>query len=493
MGLMVIFMVVAIASAFWLWWQRRAATGMMALPPGPSGFPMFGYLPLLDAKAPHRTLAKLCVKYGKVFGLHLGNVYTVVLSDARQIRKVLAMDAASGRAPLYLTHGIMKGYGLICAEGALWKDQRRFVHSALKKFGMHKYSEKRKEIEALIRTEIDDCLKFIESDPLVSPEDVLRHNIGNVINSLVFGVRYERDDPIWLWLQSLQEEGVKHIGVGGVLNFVPSFRFIPKFRKIFNYLLEGKHKTHQVYREIIEKRKKSSKKLDGSNILEAFLLERSSTVGGKNEAFYTNQQFYHLLADVFGAGLDTTLVTISWFFMFMAANPEEQAKVHKEIVEFAEAYQHPIDLNDLPYLPLLEAALSETQRIRSVVPLGLPHGALRDIQLDDFIIPKGSMIVPFQWAIHMDPETYPDPETFRPDRFIDEQGKFFKGEAFIPFQTGNRMCIGEDLAKMLMLLFSVEILRRFEIIAQGSLDLEGVTGITLAPKRQLLLFKKRLE
>lgn len=81
------------------------------LPPGPWNLPILGYLPWLNAEHPYLSLTELAKKYGSIYGLHLGSVYTVVISDARIVKKVFNKDAASGRAPLYLTHGIMNGYG----------------------------------------------------------------------------------------------------------------------------------------------------------------------------------------------------------------------------------------------------------------------------------------------------------------------------------------------------------------------------------------------
>lgn len=88
------------------YWQRNRK-----LPPGPLGIPLLGYLPWIDPRAPYETFTALSKKYGPVYGVSLGSLYTVVLSDPKDIRSVLAKDAATGRAPLFVTHGIMKGYG----------------------------------------------------------------------------------------------------------------------------------------------------------------------------------------------------------------------------------------------------------------------------------------------------------------------------------------------------------------------------------------------
>lgn len=104
---MICYIVIILVLIFFLksLWQGKK------LPPGPWGLPVVGYLPFLDPKAPQVSLTELAKKYGPVYSLLLGNVRTVVLSDPKLIKTLFAKDVTTGRAPLYLTHGIMNGYG----------------------------------------------------------------------------------------------------------------------------------------------------------------------------------------------------------------------------------------------------------------------------------------------------------------------------------------------------------------------------------------------
>lgn len=101
-----------------------------SVPPGPwrNHIPFIGYLPFLNSTQPHKSLFELSKKYGNIFSLQLGSVFTVVLADSTLIREAFRRDEFSGRAPLYVTHGIFHGYGNV------------FLHMCLNIFHIGKLS-----------------------------------------------------------------------------------------------------------------------------------------------------------------------------------------------------------------------------------------------------------------------------------------------------------------------------------------------------------------
>ncbi|CRL07789.1 CLUMA_CG020743, isoform A, partial [Clunio marinus] len=469
-------------------------------PPGPwaNYIPFIGYLPFLNPQKPEQSLTKLAEKYGKIFSLQMGSIFTVVLSDATLMREAFKRDEFLGRAPLRVTHGIFHGYGLICIEGALWKDQRSLVQKWLRDLGMVKFGLKRELMQQRIMNGINNCISEFKSLHLneVNPASVIMNAIGNIANDVVFGVTFDKNDETWKYLLHLQEEGVKLVGVNSGANFLPFLRFLPDNKKNMKFLLSGIEATHKIYDGIVDECEKTLNTSEcRDSILRRFLLEKRDREE-RNDGLANNcsrKQLNYLLADMFGAALDTTSHTLRWYLLLIALNLDVQEKVYQEMKNHGLKEEYLLD--DVAQLHYLKATIAETQRLKTVAPCGIPHGnPYTDTTLEGYYIPKNTMILPLICAVHLDKTMWENPEIYNPNRFIDSNDIFFTPSNFIPFQTGKRMCVGEELAKMVLQLFCANVLLNFRIRPgqdAATWDLSGISGLTLSPPDFQLIFEKR--
>ncbi len=84
---------------------------------------------------------------------------------------------------------------------------------------------------------------------------------------------------------------------------------------------------------------------------------------------------------------------------------------------------------------------------------------------DGYDIPKGTYIVGNIYQAHRDPVAWPDPEEFRPERFMDEAGNFATHPGWLPFSAGKRVCVGEAVAKIDLHLCMVTLFQQFSVLA----------------------------
>lgn len=264
---------------------------------------------------------------------------------------------------------------------------------------MIKYGPKRVALEGRIMAGVEESIKEfndkIKDVTDINPVDILNHTFGNVVNDLVFGVKYDRDDDTWKYLQYLQEEGVKYIGICGAVNFLPILRFLPSNKKVINFLMTGIVKTHKIYEKIINN---CQNKMDQTTpdeqdcMLKLFLIERQFRESSQHEKVLncSQKQLRFLLADLYGASFDTTFTTLRWFLYFVAKNRHVQERLFQEMVMFGKDGM--ISLDSLDNIPYFKATVAEVLRIRSVTPAGIPHGTNEDSILCGFHIPKNSMV-----------------------------------------------------------------------------------------------------
>jgi steroid 17alpha-monooxygenase/17alpha-hydroxyprogesterone aldolase len=192
------------------------------------------------------------------------------------------------------------------------------------------------------------------------------------------------------------------------------------------------------------------------------------------------------MAEVFMAGMETTASTLCWALLYLIHNPNVQQKLHQELDQVIGPDRLP-KLVDKKHLPYLEATITDTLRISSLLSLAFPHKTTVDTTLQGYSIPKGTTVLTNLWSLHHDPEIWDDPNEFRPRRFLNEGGNFVppKAERFLPFLAGRRGCLGESLARIEVFLVLARLLHSFKFKNPPGSDLPSlkpITGLALMPR-----------
>ncbi|KAG1750423.1 cytochrome P450 [Suillus paluster] len=180
-----------------------------------------------------------------------------------------------------------------------------------------------------------------------------------------------------------------------------------------------------------------------------------------------------LAATFFGAGSNTTAVAICTVLMAAACFPEEQATVQAELDEVIGRHRAPT-FADLESLPRLHAFISEASRWRPVAANGLAHRANKDVIWENYCIPAGTTVIGNHWAISRDPEVYPEPHAFKPQRWIDDQGRLRDDLKFFVYGFGRRVCPGQHVANRSVFINSLLILWAFRLTLDPTKPLDDM-------------------
>jgi len=122
------------------------------------------------------------------------------------------------------------------------------------------------------------------------------------------------------------------------------------------------------------------------------------------------------------------------------------------------------DFNDYDSLPFINALVKETLRWQPVLPVGVPHYSTKDDEYEGYFFPKGTLIIGNAWSILHDPEMYPEPEEFRPDRFLkDGKPNPDVKDPQAAFGYGRRICPGQYIATRSLWAIVCSVLSVFDI------------------------------
>ncbi|EEH16357.1 hypothetical protein PABG_06444 [Paracoccidioides brasiliensis Pb03] len=152
------------------------------------------------------------------------------------------------------------------------------------------------------------------------------------------------------------------------------------------------------------------------------------------------------------ASQDATSSASTWLFQLTADRPEVLDKIREETLSVCGGDRNiPISMSMLDQMTYTRAVVRETLRYRPPV-IFVPYLVKKDFPVSPtYTLPKGSMIVPSIWPATHDPEAYPDPDTFNPDRWITgDADKAAKN--FLVFGTGPHYCLGQTYAQLNLMM-----------------------------------------
>ncbi|XP_077969415.1 cytochrome P450 2U1-like [Styela clava] len=462
-------------------------------PPGPYGLPIVGYIPFIGIN-PGETLRQLKEKYGSVMSVQMGRDDWVILNDFDTINEALVKqgDKFSGRPENYVFDLITTGRALVTRDfGSIWKELHKFGLMTLKGFGVGK-----KGMEANVIEETPFLIENLTSKNGQRLHAKLFLAVSNIICRVILGSRFEYNDKKFNHMLEIVQkyaENTTHSKLLTALSLAPLLRFFPPFKGVAKITKDDSNSMLGYLREIVEKHESNFDENDIHDFIDAFLVEmkRSKT----NNKSFNKQMLIQFIRDLFDAGSETTSTTLAWALLCFGNYPERQERIADEVMKTlgedgVPSMKHQ---NEMPYTC---AFIHELMRHRTLAPLSVYHKTNEEATLDGYTIPKNTTVAPNLWAVHFDPKHFENPEEFRPERFLDRDGKFVKSNHVIPFSIGPRSCLGIQLAKMEIFIFLTGIVQKLKVLPDPKKPLPsfhdgGFSLVTYQPRDFEVIFERR--
>ncbi|XP_076286675.1 putative cytochrome P450 303a1 [Lasioglossum baleicum] len=439
--------------------------------------------------------------------------------------------------------------GLIVVDEAFWVEQRRFVMKELREFGFGRKSmaaiieeeaqelvqhfkklisiEFNKKIKSqLVRTSCDgdeddwkmyrpvetdttekleqskirkplkvsemyvDANEYSEvrriagSNPgvVVSMHDAFGVSVLNSIWRMMAGKRYNTDDEELTYLQRILTKLMTEVDIiGAPFGHFPILRFIVPELSGYKLFVETHQQLWKFLKVELDNHKNTFTPHSPRDLMDVYLTALKSEDHGSS---FSEAQLFAICVDLFVAGSETTSKALGTCFLYLVICPEVQNKAHEEIDRVIGRKRSP-NIEDRVNMPYLNAIVMESLRMFMGRTMNVPHRALRDTTILGHRIPKDTMLIVNFNRILMD-ESWGDPEVFRPERFLDEQGNIITPNTYFPFSIGRHRCMGEHLARCNLFTIITALLQEFTFSPvpgeKKPTTKDFVDGVTVGPK-----------
>ncbi|XP_047511325.1 cytochrome P450 6B2-like [Pieris napi] len=452
------------------YWKLR---GVPFLPP----IPFFGnykdYI-ILNNTITH-VVNRICDKFREepYIGAFYGPEPTLIVKDPEHIKLVLAKDFYyfnSRENGDYATKEIITG-GLFLSGGDRWKVVRQHLTPFFSSAKMKKMFYLIEECTAGLEKLIEDSLQM----PKAGVRSMMARFTIDCIGSCAFGVNInatsceEKENPFCVIGRKIFEpstaRGLKLIGraVWPDLFYKLGFQAFPSdltdfFENLLKRVFHERGYKHCGRHDFVDLVLgfKESKYITGDSIT-SLKGEFKKTSIEVNDSFLSAQ-----CVVLFGAAFETTATTLTFLLYELAKNPDKQKRAIEEVDLYFKNHDR-IEYECVYETPYLDACVCETLRIYPVL------GVVTREVVEDYTLPSGVPLtkgvrvhIPVH-HLHHNPEYFPEPDVFRPERFLGAEKGRITPFTYMPFGEGPRTCIGLRFAKMQSIAGLLTLLRKCQV------------------------------
>jgi cytochrome P450 len=375
-------------------------------------------------------------RYGDVFAISmLGMDSSVWITDPEAIKSLYSRDRENV-VPPGTEPALEPMFGLrsvFFADGAAHQRKRRLL--------MPPFHGER--MAAWRGRMIDAAEREIDSWP-VGAEFPIAPRMAAVTEDVIFEVVFglgeeERHTRLRTALAEMVDASMRWAGV--LVGFFERGSELRRLRLTpWGRLQRRIDKTHQLLREEIRLRRAAPDLGEREDILSVLVQAEDEQADPMGDEELRDELMSLLLA-----GAESSASTLAWAFDFLLHQPEALARLRSELERGDENY--------------LEAVLQETMRLRPV-----PHMTGRQLaspmEVRGYLLPAGTTVAIPAYLVHHRRDLYPDPEAFRPERFLDQAPGAF---TWVPFGGGARRCVGASFATLEMKCVISTVLRRVSL------------------------------
>ncbi|WP_103866026.1 cytochrome P450 [Aquimarina sp. I32.4] len=193
----------------------------------------------------------------------------------------------------------------------------------------------------------------------------------------------------------------------------------------------------------------------------------------------TNEVIRDEVFSLLYTGFSTTANTLSWVFLHIFNDKKVYENLMKEIGEIGDLDLLTKDsLNDLHYC---DAVIKETLRLHPVTALNGVRLVKKPIEIGEYYIPEGTIIVNCTYLLQRSTEFYDSPEIFSTERFVENKPK---SNTWTPFGGGNRTCVGRVFSLREMKVIIIEVLSKFNLKSLEGIPKAAFQGFFMAPENK---------